>query len=813
MKISFNWLNDYLDLDGFSINQIAGILTDLGLEVANVEEVESVKGGLHGVIIGEVVHCERHPNADKLSLTRVDIGKGQPLQIVCGAPNVAAGQKVPVATIGTKLFSPEGEEWEIRKGKIRGEVSEGMICAEDELGLGESHEGIMVLPGDVTIGMSARDYFQVETDYVFEIELTPNRSDATSHIGVALDLAAYLKLNEGHSGEVRFPVIEEQWPTGPGLSVEVIVEDEEACPRYSGVTISGIEIKSSPDWMQNRLKAIGVRPINNIVDITNYILHEYGQPLHAFDADKINGGKIRVKKLKEGTGFISLDEMNRKLSGEDLMICDDRSEGLCIAGVFGGIGSGVTGTTKNVFLESAHFHAKTVRKTSMRHNLRTDAALVFEKGSDPAITLSALKHAALLVIELAGGKLSSPFLDKYPTPVEKARVRVRYANVERLIGIPLGKEKLAAIFDALRMDVLESDAEGVLLTVPTSKADVTREVDVIEEILRVYGLNNIPEPEKISVSVAPGQRKENFRIRKYLAEYLTARSFNEAMSLSLTMSKKYLENPVVPKEQLVYINNTSNVQLDVLRPELLFSALDNLVYNQNRQQRDVLLFEFGKGYRMKGVQVEENEWLSLVAMGQLHQKSWKTGRMAEVDYFYLKAQVKNLFLRMNIQSWQELPAEDNRFEYATDWMYENKLLARLGKVKASLARAFGLKQEVYFAEVDFEQLVSRAPEQLVVREISKFPGTSRDLALVIDRSRTFSEISDLAFQTIRQSLQSVELFDVYDNEEQLGKGKISYAISLRFEDEFKTLKDKEVDKLMQKFIESLEHNLHVSVRK
>jgi phenylalanyl-tRNA synthetase beta chain len=813
MKISYNWLTDYIDLSGYSIDRIAEILTDLGLEVASVEEVESVKGGLEGVVIGKVVECDRHPNADRLSVTRVDVGGDRLLDIVCGAPNVAAGQTVPVAVEGTVLYSPEGEPWEIRKGKIRGAVSEGMICAEDELGLGESHEGIMILPDHLRAGTPARDYFQIEKDYVIEIELTPNRSDATSHLGVAFDLAAYLKVNEGHSGEVRYPGVEDVEQDEDGFQIDVVVEDTEACPRYSGLTISGIRVGESPDWMKNRLRAIDVRPINNIVDITNYILHEYGQPLHAFDADKVPGKRIRVKTLKKDTSFVTLDEVERKLTAEDLMICDDHSDGLCIAGVFGGIGSGVTEETRNIFLESAHFSAKSVRKTSMHHLLRTDAAMVFEKGSDPEVTIPALRRAAQLVRELAGGKISSPLLDVYPKPIPRTEVTVRFAHVNRLIGIDLDRQKLMDILEALDMQVHGQTSEAVVVRVPTNKSDVTREADVIEEILRIYGLNNVESPEKIAISMDSGTHREWYRVRRYLSEYLAAQSFNEAMSLSLTRSRKYEDTGLLGKDVFVYVNNTSNVQLDILRPEMLFSALENLVYNQNRQQRDVRLFEFGRSYRMKQQEIFETEWLSLCGMGSLQQKSWKKPEPDAVDYFYLKSHVLNLFRKMNLSRYEQAMLEDERFEYGTLWSVNNRPLARAGKVSGHLVQAFGLKRDVYYAEIDFEVLAGVSRGQLTVEEIGKFPGISRDLALVMDRSRNFEEIRQLAFKIIKRSLRSVDLFDVYDNEEHLGKGKISYAISLRFEDPEKTLQDKEVDKLMGKFTATLEHNLQVQIRK
>jgi phenylalanyl-tRNA synthetase beta chain len=813
MKISLNWLSDYLDLSDYSVEKLSDIFTSLGLEVAGVEHIETVKGGLKGIVIGHVQTVHKHPNADRLSCTTVDIGTGEPLKIVCGAPNVAPGQKVPVAVEGTVLYNPNGESWEIKKGKIRGEISEGMICAEDELGLGDSHAGIMILPDNLVPGTKASDYFNVEEDIVFEIELTPNRSDATSHLGVARDLAAYLIVNEGYRGHVQKKDLSHFKKDMDGLAIPVVVEDTKACPRYSGVTISGVTVKDSPSWLQNRLRAIGLRPINNIVDITNYILHEYGQPLHAFDADRIPGAGIKVKKLPAGTAFKTLDEVERKLTEHDLMICGSNSEGLCIAGVFGGLTSGVTDETKNIFLESAHFDAKTVRKTSMHHILRTDAAMVFEKGSDPSVTVEAMKRAAVLIKEISGGQITSDIVDIYPIEIKPAVVDVKYLHIHRLIGLEIPVERLKRIFLALNFNILEERNDGALLQIPTDKADVTREADVIEEVLRIYGLNNVPLPEKVTISVSSNDRKENYRVRNQLSEYLTGQSFYEAMSLSLNSSKKYLDTGVCQQEELVYINNTSNVQLDILRPEMLFSAMENVAYNQNRQQKDLLMFEFGKAYKMVKGEVDEKEYLCVFGTGMSQPANWKVKNPVPVDDYLLKSHCINLMNRLNINSFSFVDKKDNRFEQARTIICGNLEIGMTGKVNNKLSAYFGVKQDMYFAQFDFDKLIGAASKQFVIKEISRFPGTTRDIALVLDKKIKYEELEKEAFLLMDKTLKAVDLFDVYENEVQFGKDKWSYALTFRFEDVNKTLKDEEIDTQINRFMDHLEQKFDLKVRK
>jgi len=591
MKISLNWLKEYIDIP-LSPVELSTVLTDLGLEVEGEEEIESIKGGLKGIVVGHVKECGKHPNADKLSLTKVDVGGEDLLQIVCGAPNVAAGQKVLVATVGTTLYDKEGEPWKIKKGKIRGEASQGMICAEDEVGLGNDHDGIIVLPEDLTPGTLATEHYKIENDMVYDIGLTPNRSDATSHIGVAKDLSAYFKANNISDGKLKLPDTAAFKVDRNDMAIPVTVETS-GCPRFTGVSIAGVQVKESPDWLKMRLNAIGVRPISNVVDITNFVMHEFGQPLHAYDLDKIEGGAILVKNLPSGTVFKSLDEQDRKLDAEDMMVCDAASKGMCIAGVFGGISSGVTDSTKNIFLEAAHWDPKTIRKTSTRHLLRTDAAICFEKGSDPNIAATALKRAAMLITELGDGEIASEVVDVYPNKIEPKEIKVKYQRVRSLIGTEIPNDKLEGILAALNMDIIQKDEEAFTVKVPTDKADVLREADVIEEILRIFGFNNVPTPTTLKSTIVHSGHPDKNYIKNLLADMLVAKGFYEMMNLSITQSAKY--NAALPgmENSFVEINNTSNINLDIMRPEMLIPILDTASYNQNRQQNDLKLFEVG----------------------------------------------------------------------------------------------------------------------------------------------------------------------------------------------------------------------------
>ena len=816
MKVSLNWLKDYLNID-IAPEKVGEILTEIGLEVEGEEVVESIPGGLKGVVVGHVVECGQHPNADRLSLTKVDVGEEAPLSIVCGAPNVARGQKVFVATVGTELHPLGSEEpLKIKKGKIRGEVSAGMICAEDELAIGTDHDGILVLPDNTKIGTPAADILDVETDYVYEIGLTPNRSDATNHLGVVKDLAAALKINYENDGRVQVPAIDSFSVDNTDAPVEVVVENNEACPRYAGLTITGLTIEDSPEWMQNRLKSIGVRPINNIVDITNFILHELGQPLHAFDLDKIKDRKIVVKTLPQNSAFTTLDEVERKLNAEDLMICDGDENGMCIAGVFGGIGTGVTEKTTRIFLESAHFDAQYVRRTSMRHNLRTDAARVFEKGSDPNVAVYALKRAALLIKELAGGEISSEIVDLYPKPIKPTEVTVAYEYVNRLIGVDISRPDIHRILEALEMDIVKEDETHFTVAVPTNKADVTRPADVVEEILRIYGFNKVPIPASINTAISVAEKPEPAAVRNQIGDMLAAQGFHEMMALSLSQSRYYQEMiEGTSDEALVYINNTSNVHLDIMRPDMLFSALEAVVHNQNRQVNRIKLFEFGRTYRHGDDGLIEKEYLSLTLSGERWPQNWIFGNDQASDFYTLKAYVQHVLDRLGISGFQITGIEDDpRFSYGLLYHRGPKQLVHFGKVDPAVAKSMGCRGEVFFAVFNWLPLLKALKKHRIsYEEVSKFPSTRRDLALVIDNSVKFEDIVAIAKKVGKKLIKEIDLFDVYENAEQLGPNKRSYAVSFQFEDPNKTLKDKEVDKVINKMIADYETKLGATIRR
>jgi len=816
VNTSLNWLKDYITINE-TPEKVSEILTDIGLEVEGEEVVESIKGGLAGVVVGYVKECGKHPGADKLSLTKVNVGGEEDLQIVCGAPNVAAGQKVLVATIGTKLYDKEGKEWKIKKGKIRGEVSAGMICAEDELGLGESHDGIMVLPEDTPIGTLAKDFFadRVGTDMVYEIGLTPNRSDATCHLGVAEDLAAALKINYSGDGKVNRPSVDDFKIHSTDMPIEVVVENSDACPRYTGVVIKNLKTKDSPDWLKKRLSAIGVKTINNIVDITNFILHEIGQPLHAFDYDKISGKKIIVKNLPEGAKFLSLDGEERSLHGEDLMICDGESNGMCIGGVYGGLNSGVKDETTTIFLESAHFHAKTLRRTSTRHNLRTDAAKVFEKGSDPNISVYALKRAAMMLVELAEGEIASEIVDIYPNPVAKKEIEVNYNYVNTLIGVEISKPKVKEILAAMKMDITAETEESFTVAVPTNKSDVLRPADVVEEILRIYGLNEVPIPTRINSSVVVGAQMSKQEVRNKLGDFLSANGFSEMMAVSLSQSKYYKEILPIDESELVYVNNTSNIHLDVMRPEMLFSGLEAVVHNQNRQNINVKLFEFGRSYRKKeGGGFNEPEHLTLFLSGKRWEESWMNDGKAAADYFSLKAFVRNILQRCGLSGYQEAAIKDDVFTYGLKYHRGPQVLAKFGKVNAKILKKMDIRHDVYYADINMDALIKAARKgKIVFTELNKFPTMRRDLALVIDNSVKFQDIAAVAHKVGKKLLKKINLFDVYEDVERLGEGKKSYAVSFLFEDPSKTLKDKDVDKVMNNLIREYEGKLSAIIRR
>ncbi|SEP89791.1 phenylalanine--tRNA ligase subunit beta [Neolewinella agarilytica] len=815
MKVSLNWLRQYLDID-LEPAAIGEVLTGTGLEVEGMEKVESIPGGLAGVVVGHVLECGKHPGADRLSLTSVDTGAGEPVSIVCGAPNVAAGQHVIVATVGAMLHPMSGEPFKIKKGKIRGEVSAGMLCAEDELGLGESHDGIIVLDKAYAPGTPAAEVFDLKEDYVYEIGLTPNRSDATNHLGVAYDLAAALNVNHGKEVTVKRPDVS-AFKEGSQPAIKVNVQDLSQAPRYAGLTIENLTVAPSPEWLRTQLLAIGVRPINNVVDITNFVLHELGQPLHAFDLDKVAGKEIHVEKLAEGTTFLSLDEVERQLSADDLMICDGNHQPMCIAGVFGGANSGVSDSTTSIFLEAAHFEAGTTRRSSMRHTLRTDAARVFEKGSDPNITVYALKRAALLLQELAGGKVTSQLLDLYPNPIQPLEITVRDQRVVDVIGADLARTQVQSILKSMGMEIVSSGADSFVVAVPTNKSEVLREIDVIEEILRIYGFDNVPIPQMITTAMTVAPSPDPNYVRELTGDLLAANGFNEMMALSLDESRHYGDvSDGKQLEGLVYINNTSNVHLDVMRPGMLMSALEAVAHNHNRQQQDLRLFEFGRSYHLDGEKYKEVNHLTLTLSGQRQPESWHPSPKGknEAGFYTLKAAVELVFQRLGIDNYRTAEAPAEGFSYGLRYHKGPMVLADFGAVHPLHLRARQVKSDVFFADINWDNVLRVLPRKPVqVKTPSKFPSLRRDLALIVDKHITFADVERLARKAEKKLLTDINLFDVYENEEQLGAGKKSYAVSFQLESDEQTLNDKQVDKVMRSIEGSLTKQLGAEVRR
>jgi len=818
MNISYNWLKNYISTE-LPAEQIAAILTDLGLEVGSVEEVDSVKGGLKGLVIGEVLTCEKHPNADKLSKTTVDVGEDEPLPIVCGAPNVAAGQKVVVAKVGTTIYPVSGEEFEIKKAKIRGEVSQGMICAEDEIGLGPNHDGIMVLDAGAKAGMPAAQYFNIETDIIFEVDLTPNRIDGASHIGVARDLAAKLKQTDP-SVSVNWPSVDDYAADSHDWPVDVTVEAPEACIRYSGVTISNVEVKESPDWLKNRLRAIGQQPINNVVDVTNFILHELGQPLHAFDGDKIKGNKVVVKTLPGGTSFTTLDENKRELHEQDLMICNAQ-EGMCIAGVFGGLESGVTNSTKKIFLESACFNPVFIRKTARRHGLSTDASFRFERGTDPNITIYALKRAALLIKEVAGGTISSDIVDIYPQPVQHFSVELSLSHVNRLIGKKMDTDHVRNILQALDIEI-KSETDGIWkLEVPPYRVDVQREADVIEEILRVYGYNNVEDPDKLNATIIYREKPDVGELRNKISSQLVAQGFMEMMNNSLTKAGYYDHSETYARSRVVTLANPLSSDLNGLRQTLLFGGLETIRHNRNRQNPNLRLFEFGNCYSVKSDKLtsdlgsyREEEKLALLATGNLTEGDWNTPDK-KVSFYDLKSWSLNILERMGIDTSQ-CKEKDCNNDLISEGLQITTIdgleLFVMGMVDPKLLKEFDIDDAVYFSEMNWPALVKfAARKEVTFTEIAKFPEVKRDLALALDKKVMFKDIRDLAFKTEKKYLKKVSLFDVYEGQK-LGPNKKSYAITFTLQDKEKTLKDKQIDKTMNNLTRVFEKALGASLR-
>ncbi|WP_299158098.1 phenylalanine--tRNA ligase subunit beta [uncultured Tenacibaculum sp.] len=808
MKISYNWLRQFLQTD-WETEKTGELLTDLGLEVEGIETVESIKGSLNGVVVGEVKTCIKHPNADKLKVTTVDLGDGNPVQIVCGAPNVDAGQKVPVATVGTILYDEKGEGFKIKKGKIRGEESHGMICAEDELGLGKGHDGIMVLDESLTPGTPCSEVFNIETDYVFEIGLTPNRADAMSHFGVARDLRAGL-IQQGINLELISPSVSDFHVDERTQKIDIEIEDKNLVPRYCGITITDIEVKESPEWIQNRLKAIGIVPKNNIVDITNYVLHELGQPLHAFDANKIKGNKVVVKTLEQGTKFTTLDEVERELSSEDIMICDADNNPLCIGGVFGGIKSGVTEHTTTIFLESAYFNPVSVRKTAKRHALNTDASFRFERGIDINLTKYALKRAALLIEEYAGGKMSSDVLDFYPEKIEDFQVFLSYDNAYRLIGQEIPKETIKNILASLEIKINSETAGGLGLTIPSYRVDVQREADIIEEILRVYGYNNIEFSHKLNTSISFDSDKE-VKIENIVADQLTSLGFNETMANSLTKADYVtLSENLNPAFNVEMLNPLSN-DLKVMRQSLLFSGLESVAYNINRKNNALKFYEFGKTYHKFESGYQEDKHLTLFVTGNRTKESWKTSTQTS-DFFYLKGIITNILSRLGLDKLKTTPVKTDVFSEGVVLSLGKTKLVEFGVVKRGILKEFSIKQEVLFADFNWQNILTFVGKKKIkVTDLPKFPAVKRDLALLLDAKVEFKELYNLAFQSEKKLLKEVDLFDVYEGDK-LPEGKKSYAVSFVLQDENKTLADKQIDKIMKKLQQTFEKNLEAVLR-
>ncbi len=820
MNISYNWLKEYVDFD-LTPEEVSAALTSIGLETDGVEEVQSIKGGLEGLVVGEVLTCEPHPNSDHMHITTVDLGEGEPVQIVCGAANVAAGQKVIVATLGTKLYDGD-QSFTIKKSKLRGVESNGMICAEDEIGVGTSHDGIIVLPQDVVPGTLAKDYYNIKSDYVFEVDITPNRADACSHYGVARDLYAWLVQN-GYQTSLHRPETSEFKVDNHDMDIDVVVENTEACPRYAGVAIKNVTVKESPEWLQNKLRLIGVRPVNNIVDITNYILHAYGQPMHCFDADKIKGGKIVVKTCQEGTKFVTLDEVERKLSERDLMICN-AEEPMCIAGVFGGLDSGTTEATKDVFLESAYFHPTWVRKTARRHGLSTDSSFRFERGIDPNGTIYALKEAAILVKELAGGEIASDIKDNYPAPIADFAVELSYEYVNSLVGKVIPAETIKSIVTSLEMKIVAETAEGLSLSVPAYRVDVQRPCDVVEDILRIYGYNNVEIPTSLKSSLnVEGEEDKSVKLQNLVSEQLIGCGFNEILNNSLTAASYYDGLETYKPENLVRVMNPLSNDLNVMRASLLFGGLECIQHNANRKNADLRFFEFGNCYHFNAEKKNPEKVLAAYSE-ELHLGLWLTGKCISNSWahpdmnssvYELKAYVLNIFSRLGVNLGAMV------FGNLSDDIYSvaisihtrgGKLVATFGVLSKKLQKAFDIDNEVYYADINWKELMKAIKgKKVTYTEISKFPAVKRDLALLIDKKVQFAEIEKIAYETDKKLLKSVELFDVYEGKN-LEAGKKSYAVSFVLQDENATLNDKQIDKLMQKLIANLQNKLDAKLR-
>ena len=804
MTISYNWLKEYIDIPE-SPEDIGKVLTSTGLEVESVEPFETVKGGLAGLVVGEVITCSKHANADKLTVTTVDVGEEKVKQIVCGAPNVAPGQKVIVALPGTTVYPTQGEPFTIKSARIRGELSEGMICAEDEIGLGESHAGIIVLNTKVPNGTLAAKFFDLQSDYKIEIGLTPNRADAASHIGVVRDIKA------AKNRLIRWPHVDSFKVDNLDLPIPVVVENPEACPRYSALTITGITVAESPAWLKNRLLAIGLTPINNIVDITNFVCHEVGQPMHAFDVDQIAGRKVIVKTLPAGSKFTTLDDKERILSATDLMICNEK-EGMCIAGVFGGIKSGITDKTKNVFLESAHFSAHFVRRTSMHHQIKTDSSFRFERGTDPDITVYALKRAALLMKDIAGGKISSEIVDVYPRKIESRIIEVKDKNVDRLIGKKIPREEIFSILHRLDINVTVKQNDQFVVSVPPYRVDVLQEADVVEEILRIYGFNNIELSDTARTDfLAEFPEKNIDKFRKIIGELLVSNGFYEIWTNSLTNKAYQEKNKLAFKGEPVEILNKLSEEQGILRQTLLFTGLEVCAYNINRKQKDLKLYEFGKIYYRSSGKYQEEENLALFMTGNVETDNWQR-KTKTVSYYDLAQHVTNVLKKSGVGELKQEEIKDDLLEYGVKIIMKDGETCKLGKIKPLLLKDFGIKQDLFYAEMNTSLLFKSANPKLVIQEVAKFPEVRRDLSLVLDAPVRFDEIRNLIMNTEKRLIKNIVAFDVYEGEN-LPAGKKAYALSFTLLDETKTLNDEEIDKTMERLIAAFEQKLGAVIRK
>ncbi len=814
MKISYNWLKDYINID-LQPDELSAVLTEIGLEVSKVEKYESIQGGLEGLVIGKVLTCKKHPDADKLSITTVDIGNTI-LPIVCGAPNVTENQKVVVATVGTTLYNAD-EPWVIKKSKIRGETSEGMICAEDEIGLGDSHEGIMVLDENAEIGTKAKDYFKIYTDTIFEIDLTPNRPDAISHFGVARDLYAYLSINSDLKLELKKPNISDFKVDNNKLDIDVIVENIEACPRYTGLTIRGLKIAESPEWLKNRLKAIGNKPINNVVDITNYVLHEIGHPLHAFDAEKINGNKIIISTLEEGTKFKTLDEQEITLKNTDLMICGSQKQPMCIGGVFGGFDSGVKESTKSVFLESAFFNPVWIRKSAKYHTLSTDASYRFERGVDPNGCIWTLKRAAMLIKEIAGGEISSEIKDFYPEKINNFEVELTFNQLNKYTGIEIPKDLLKKILKVLEIEIISEDDKKILLSVPTYRFELRREADVIEDIIRIYGYNKIPIPETLNTTILNQETNISETKKLSVGHLLTAQGFYEIMSFSLLNEDILSKTEAFESNSYVRMQNPLSKELEIMRQSLVFGALDAIQRNLNNQNYDLKLFEFGSCYFKTDAEKFDDKYqqlyrLSLSFTGLKNKINWKTNS-EKSDFFTLKSYINSVLISLgfDIEKFTKNEFSDNIYKYGIEYKLGKSSIVKFGAISRKVLKIYDIEQDVFFAEIEWGFLMNILPKPAQFKEIIKFPKVKRDLALLIDKSVKYSDIEKLAYSVDKQLIKEVSIFDNYQGDK-LPEGKKSYAISFWLQSDDKTLDEKQINKIMDKLIYNFQNKLGAEIR-